>query len=96
MVRVWNSHGELLRTWQAHDDAVLSLAVHPNGKEMVTGGPNGLIALWDLTTGTKIREMSGHIGQITGLAFSLAVLGSLPAETTAIFESGRQSGELAL
>jgi len=46
-----------------------SVAFSPDGKRIVSGGRNG-VAVWDATTGERIRALYGHKGSVESLAFS--------------------------
>jgi GTPase SAR1 family protein len=51
-----------------HGDSVLSLAVLSNGRRALSGSGDGLIRLWDLETGTELRQFIGRKEAITSLA----------------------------
>src|SRR5262249_5762321 len=65
-----------------HDGAIFALAVTPDGRHALTGGPipmtpNGWKAgsdrdlhLWDLDTGTEVRHFFGHRDGIWSVAIS--------------------------
>jgi WD40 repeat protein len=40
------------------------------GKRLVTGGGNGCVKFWDLTTGQELMLLRGHSDRITSLTFS--------------------------
>jgi WD40 repeat protein/serine/threonine protein kinase len=46
----------------------LPLALHPDGRQLFTGGADKAIKVWDLETGKMIRSLSGHSGAILSLA----------------------------
>ena len=45
------------------------LAVHPGGKRLATGGTDGSIKLWDLTTGHELLTLWAHQSPIFFLEF---------------------------
>lgn len=45
-------------------------AYSPDGKFILSGGESGVLMLWDVTTGKKIRQFEGHSDGIRGLGFS--------------------------
>ena len=49
----------------------MSVAFSPNGKNLVSGGNDGKIKLWDLSTKEDICTRNGHSGSVNALVFSL-------------------------
>ena len=61
-----------LTTW-THPFAfgMLDAAVSPDGKRIATAcGPRAGILVWDATTGKHLLQMTGHLRNITGVAYS--------------------------
>jgi len=51
--------------------AVSAVAISPDGKLVAAGGwYDGAIPIWELDNGKKLRTLSGHIGEVRGVAFS--------------------------
>ncbi len=50
--------------------AVTAVAISPDGRYLVSGAENGVIYLWDLATGERLREFVGHADRITQLTFN--------------------------
>jgi WD40 repeat protein len=49
---VWDlATGRLLRTLTGHEGVVTSVAVTPNGRQVVSGFGDGIVRVWDLATG---------------------------------------------
>jgi WD40 repeat protein len=46
------------------------LAFTPNGQVLASGGLDKIIKLWDLEHGTALRNLPGHLQNITLLRFS--------------------------
>jgi WD40 repeat protein len=46
----------------------LPLVLHPDGKQLFSGGADKAIKVWDLESGKIIRTLSGHSGAIMSLA----------------------------
>ncbi len=49
---------------------VLTVAFSPNGKRAVSGGSDRVVRLWDLASGTQIRQLTGHLGRVMSVVFS--------------------------
>ena len=41
----------------------------PDGKRLATGLTDGIVKIWDLTTGQETLTLKGHTSRVTGLAF---------------------------
>lgn len=61
--------GEALRRFEKHTDEVVSLTVHPEGREFVSGSWDSSIILWDQESGEIIRIMS-HSDSIQKVVYS--------------------------
>jgi WD40 repeat protein/beta-lactamase regulating signal transducer with metallopeptidase domain len=48
---------------------VTAVALSPDGRTLATGGPDGVIRLLDVGTGTKRTTLPGHPGGVTALQF---------------------------
>jgi WD40 repeat protein len=55
---------------EGHGDVVVSVAVSPDGRRVLSGGNDGTIRLWNLDSGKQIRQLSGHHGSIWAVAFA--------------------------
>eukprot|EP00770_Monocercomonoides_exilis_P009557 MONOS_9511.1-p1 / transcript=MONOS_9511.1 / gene=MONOS_9511 / organism=Monocercomonoides_exilis_PA203 / gene_product=U4/U6 small nuclear ribonucleoprotein PRP4 / transcript_product=U4/U6 small nuclear ribonucleoprotein PRP4 / location=Mono_scaffold00395:40694-43855(+) / protein_length=586 / sequence_SO=supercontig / SO=protein_coding / is_pseudo=false len=65
-----SSAPSLLLGQEGHTKGVHSLALHPDGSLMATGGLDSHVFLWDLRTGRRIHSFAGHVGPIYSLDFS--------------------------
>jgi hypothetical protein len=50
--------------------AATAVAVAPNGGYVVTGGRDGVLTLWDVSTSKELRRLMGHAGAILSVAVS--------------------------
>ena len=57
-------------TLEAHFNGVAALAVSPDGELLASGGEDGEVKLWSLSTGHQVRLLNGHRNSVTSLAFS--------------------------
>lgn len=57
-------------TCYGHTSDVAEVAFTPDGKWVVSAGKDGVVLLWDATTGEQLRTLQGHEGRIDGLAVS--------------------------
>ncbi len=55
--------------WKAHEQQVRSLAIHPDSRQIVSGGREGMVRQWN-RDGGLIREIAVHSGLIEGVAYS--------------------------
>lgn len=59
------------RIIEAHQGWIRAIAVSPDGKTIATCGNDRLVKVWDATSGTLIREFSGHASHVYNLIYSL-------------------------
>jgi WD40 repeat protein len=60
--------GECLRTFEGHTAPIATVIYSPDGKQLISGGFDQTIRLWDITTGHCIQILKGHTGLISSLA----------------------------
>lgn len=83
-LKIWNLQQQLFIETLLLLNPIYSVAVHPNGTLMVTGGKNGEITLWDLqpdcneTLGCFIPRNSPIQGTLTGHTDAISCLGFTP------------------
>jgi WD40 repeat protein len=53
-----------------HDGAVSCVALSPDGRRAISGGDDGTLRLWDLTSGKEVRRFEGHREAVSAVAFS--------------------------
>jgi WD40 repeat protein len=60
-----------LRSFRAHSPGVgLSMAFSPDGKQLVTGGKEYAVKIWDLETDDPPKTLQEHNGDVYTVAFS--------------------------
>ena len=50
--------GRRLRTLSGHTGTILSLAFHPDGRRLFSGGSDGQLKVWDLHSGQELISLS--------------------------------------
>lgn len=58
-----------LKKLPGHQGRVYSLAFSPDGKQLVSAGEDEVLMLWDVHTGTVLRQFDGHHGNVYSVAF---------------------------
>ncbi len=58
------------QTLRGHTGRVLSVAFHPQGTILASGGTDRTIRLWDVTTGHCLQTLYGHNSWVWAVAFS--------------------------
>ena len=82
VVRLWDpTSGKLVRTLRGHSQNVMSMAFSPDGHTLASVSGSwltlpqaasrpGELILWNPDHGELIRELPGHRGPMTGVAYS--------------------------
>lgn len=65
--RRWTS---LVQTLAGHSSRVNAVTFSPDGKRILSGDGNGVLKLWDTTTGDLKKTLPAHTEPITAVAFS--------------------------
>ncbi|KAJ0413981.1 quinon protein alcohol dehydrogenase-like superfamily [Aspergillus carlsbadensis] len=68
-IALWDAQGNTLKMVRCQSDIVMSMAVSPTGKQIVTGSTDATIRRWDITTGDT-QDVVGHSDRVTGVAIS--------------------------
>ncbi|MGD0039899.1 MAG: NB-ARC domain-containing protein, partial [Isosphaeraceae bacterium] len=67
----WRTYREspaLLRILTGHQDWVNSVALSGDGRYIVSGSRDRTVAVWDLQTGARLHELTGHKGGVNSVA----------------------------
>lgn len=69
MIRYWdiNQRRDIARWDGIHTWEIWDVALSPDGRRAVSGGMEGKLALWDVASGTPLKEYDGYTGQIQAL-----------------------------
>jgi WD40 repeat protein len=59
-----------LRTLRGGTGRFMNVAFHPGGRWLASAGQDGVVRIWEVSTGNEIRALKGHKGEIAGLAFN--------------------------
>ncbi len=55
----------------AHSQKALTVAFSPGGRLLASGSVDGIVKIWDSTTGEERAALAGHIGPVETVGFSL-------------------------
>jgi WD40 repeat protein len=70
-VKLWNVQtGECLKTFLGHTNRVWTVAYHPNGQQIASGGDDHALKFWNLKTGRCTKTCKGHTNAVLSLALS--------------------------
>jgi RNA polymerase sigma factor (sigma-70 family) len=70
-ISLWDAAtGKRLRRIDAPARAVFALQFAPDGRTLLSSGPEPLVRLWDTKTGEQLFPEQGHAGAVTALAFT--------------------------
>src|SRR5205807_6551677 len=61
---LWDQDGRVVRLFQKRRPAVLTVAVSPNGKEIVAGGEDCCLRWWEVNTGHRLGRFNGHAAPV--------------------------------
>ena len=75
-MRLWDDQGNLVRTWEgptprgiSWEDAIWSLAISPDGKQVVAGQALGKILRYEIETGRELPPLAQGNGLVLAVAF---------------------------
>jgi WD40 repeat protein len=60
--------GACLRVLEGHTGYVTSVALHANGRRVVSGSDYSTVRVWDVDTGACLRVLEGHTGGVRSVA----------------------------
>lgn len=70
-VVVWSTaDGRRLHRFAGHTADVRSVAFHPNGRVLASGGFDGAVRVWNLDTGEPVRHWAAHNGFVERVSFT--------------------------
>ncbi|KIJ97484.1 hypothetical protein K443DRAFT_105589 [Laccaria amethystina LaAM-08-1] len=71
-VRVWDaSTGDELKAMKGHTDLVRSVAISPDGKQIIVSGSyDKSVRVWDVSMGDKLKVLKYHADLVRSVAFS--------------------------
>ena len=80
--RIWNLDNGIEEPLSlvGHQGQVQSVAFSRDGARLVSGGIDGTVRLWDVTSGSQLVTLQQHEGQATSVDFSVDGLHVLSAD----------------
>ncbi|XP_054714899.1 WD repeat-containing protein 86-like [Uloborus diversus] len=82
--RIWSlKTNKSIHVLKIHAATVNTLATDPEGKLLFSGGGDGLICCWNISTGECIRRMKGHDGPVLSMICHNKMLYSCSTDQTA-------------
>jgi WD40 repeat protein len=88
-VRLWSIPTlKAIRTIEAHSGVVSSVAFSLDGSRLLSGGSDGLLKLWNVTSGVLAWKILVHSDKIMGLPFLQTAGGYSRVEVMEQSESG--------
>jgi eukaryotic-like serine/threonine-protein kinase len=67
---ILKANGDSVGRLQGHESTVMSLAYHPDGRRLFSGGADRTIRIWNLEAGQEIGRLEGHTDNVESLAIS--------------------------
>ena len=68
---LWNpANATFVHRFGQHDLGIGAAAFSPDGQYILSGGDNGVIKLWGVSTGREARAMTRHEGPVRAVAFT--------------------------
>jgi WD40 repeat protein len=62
--------GVALQTLEGHSTWVRSVALSPDGKQVLSGSADHTVRLWDVVTGAALQTLEDHSSWVSSVAFS--------------------------
>src|SRR4029079_13482964 len=59
-----------LIAWKAHIDGGTAAVFSPDGTQIVSGGRDNLVKVWEANSGLELRILKGHSAEVNSVAFS--------------------------
>ncbi len=69
-IRLYNADGTNPITLGKHEETAMSLAFNPDSSQLLSGGQDRAIILWDVISGNEVKRFEGSVGAVLRVAFS--------------------------
>jgi WD40 repeat protein/serine/threonine protein kinase len=70
---IWDiASGKEVFTFTGHNPTgrIWGMAFSPDGQRVATGGEEGVLKIWDASTGEELLNLNGHTSSVNGVSFS--------------------------
>ena len=91
-LRIWNVRtGRLVRRWTGHEGSIWSIAFMTDGKVLVSGGKDGVVKCWDVSSLSGGEPVATMILKYKGIAVRLFLFISFPLANAPFFYTRAES-----
>lgn len=71
ILRMEKNSGELDQSWKAHENSVFALALHPDGRYLLSGGRDAHLNVWEATSPySSLEKIPAHNFTVNAIVFS--------------------------
>jgi WD40 repeat protein len=68
-IKIWGASGKELQTLRGHTAKVMGVVFSPEGEAVVSAAVDGILRIWNVSTGEALQTVPTGLGSVTVLAF---------------------------